>query len=163
MHSAANFSRVCVSFGANLGDAQQTVLKAIELVGQISGTHLIKASSLYETEPFEAQGPDFVNAVALFDTALQPNDFLTELQKLEDQYGRKRSFINAPRTLDLDLIFYDDLILNSDQLTLPHPRWSERAFVVIPMMDICPERVSQAHLDSIKNQFIRRIVSSNCF
>lgn len=162
MKSAANLSRVCVAFGANLGDAQRTVSKAIELVGQVSGTDLIKASSLYRSEPIEAQGPDFVNAVALFDTVLQPQDLLTELQKLEDQYGRKRPFKNAPRTLDLDLIFYDDLILNSDRLTLPHPRWSERAFVVLPMMDICPERVSQAHLDAIKNQFIERIVASNC-
>lgn len=105
MKSAANLSRVCVAFGANLGDAQRTVSKAIELVGQVSGTDLIKASSLYRSEPIEAQGPDFVNAVALFDTVLQPQDLLTELQKLEDQYGRKRPFKNAPRTLDLDLIF----------------------------------------------------------
>ncbi len=162
MQSPANVSKVFVAFGANLGDAQQTVSEAIELVGQISGTHLIKASSLYRSEPIEAQGPDFVNAVGLFDTVLQPYDLLTELQKLEDQYGRKRPFKNAPRTLDLDLIFYDDLILNSDRLTLPHPRWSERAFVVLPMMDICPDRVSQAQLDAIKNQFIQRIAVSNC-
>ncbi len=121
--------QVCVAFGANLGEAQATVLQAIQDVGALAYTQLVKASSLYASAPHEATGPEFVNAVAMYDTDLPPLELLDALQNLETIAGRERSFLNAPRTLDLDIIFYGDVALDSPRLTLPHPRWQERAFV----------------------------------
>jgi 2-amino-4-hydroxy-6-hydroxymethyldihydropteridine diphosphokinase len=149
--------QVCVAFGANLGDAQATVLQAIQDVGALANTQLQIASSLYASAPHEAIGPEFVNAVAMYDTDLPPLELLDALQNLEAIAGRERPFLNAPRTLDLDIIFYGDVALDSTRLTLPHPRWQERAFVLVPLAEISPEKVSPALLSSVANQPIRRI------
>ena len=117
----------CVALGANLGDAVATVQQALRDVAGLPGTQLLKASSLYRSAPYEAQGPDFINAVALIQTQLGPLALLHALQALELQSGRERPYKNAPRTLDLDVIFYGDVSLESPELTLPHPRWQERA------------------------------------
>jgi len=149
--------QVCVAFGANLGDAQATVLQAIQDVGALANTQLQIASSLYASAPHEAIGPEFVNAVAMYDTDLPPLELLDALQNLETIAGRERPFLNAPRTLDLDIIFYGDVALDSPRLTLPHPRWQERAFVLVPLVEISPERVSPALLSSVSNQPVSRI------
>jgi 2-amino-4-hydroxy-6-hydroxymethyldihydropteridine diphosphokinase len=149
--------QVCVAFGANLGEAQATVLQAIQDVGALAATQLVKASSLYASAPHEATGPEFVNAVAMYDTDLQPLELLDALQNLENLAGRSRPFPNAPRTLDLDIIFYGDNALDSLRLTLPHPRWQDRAFVLVPLAEISPEKVSPTLLISVSNQPIRRI------
>jgi len=146
-----------VAFGANLGDAQATVLQAIEDVGALATTQLRKVSSLYASAPHEATGPEFVNAVVMYDTDLLPLELLDALQNLEAIAGRERPFLNAPRTLDLDIIFYGDVALISTRLTLPHPRWQERAFVLVPLVEISPERVSPALLSSVSNQPVSRI------
>ena len=149
--------QVCVAFGANLGEAEATVLKAIEDVGALATTQLVKVSSLYASAPHEAVGPEFVNAVAMYDTDLPPLELLDALQNLETISGRERPFLNAPRTLDLDIIFYGNVALDSPRLTLPHPRWQERAFVLVPLAEISPDKVSPALLSSVANQPIRRI------
>jgi 2-amino-4-hydroxy-6-hydroxymethyldihydropteridine diphosphokinase len=149
--------QVCVAFGANLGDAQATVLQAIQDVGALANTHLLIASYLYASAPHEAIGPEFVNAVAMYDTDLPPLELLDALQNLETIAGRERPFLNAPRTLDLDIIFYGDVALDSPRLTLPHPRWQERAFVLVPLAEISPEKVSPALLSSVSNQPVSRI------
>ena len=149
--------QVCVAFGANLGDAQATVLQAIQDVGALANTQLQIASSLYASAPHEAIGPEFVNAVAMYDTDLPPLELLDALQNLETIAGRERPFLNAPRTLDLDIIFYGDVALDSPRLTLPHPRWQERAFVLVPLAEISPEKVSPALLSSVSNQPVSRI------
>lgn len=154
----ASSVQVCVAFGANLGDAAATVQKAILDVAALPKMQLLKVSSLYRSAPYEAQGPDFINAVALFDTQLQPHALLVALQSIEQQSGRERPYKNAPRTLDLDLIFYDDLTLNTDELVLPHPRWHERAFVVMPLAEISPERITQSQLEAVRGQSIERVV-----
>jgi len=146
-----------VAFGANLGEAEATVLKAIEDVGALATTQLVKVSSLYASAPHEAVGPEFVNAVAMYDTDLPPLELLDALQNLETISGRERPFLNAPRTLDLDIIFYGNVALDSPRLTLPHPRWQERAFVLVPLAEISPDKVSPALLSSVANQPIRRI------
>jgi 2-amino-4-hydroxy-6-hydroxymethyldihydropteridine diphosphokinase len=146
-----------VAFGANLGEAQATVLKAIEDVGALATTQLVKVSSLYASAPHEAVGPEFVNAVAMYDTDLPPLELLDALQNLETISGRERPFLNAPRTLDLDIIFYGNVALDSPRLTLPHPRWQERAFVLVPLAEISPDKVSPALLSSVANQPIRLI------
>jgi len=147
-----------VAFGANLGQAQTTVLQAIQDVGKLATTQLQIASSLYASAPHEATGPEFVNAVAIYDTDLTPLELLEALQNLEKIAGRERPFLNAPRTLDLDIIFYSGIALDSHRLTLPHPRWQKRAFVLVPLAEISPDRVSPALLASVANQPFSRIV-----
>ena len=146
-----------MAFGANLGEAQATVLHAILDVGALATSQLVKASSLYASAPHEAAGPEFVNAVAMYDTDLPPLALLDALQNLEKTAGRERPYLNAPRTLDLDIIFYGDIALDSPCLTLPHPRWQKRAFVLVPLAEISPDKVSPALLSSVANQSVRRI------
>jgi 2-amino-4-hydroxy-6-hydroxymethyldihydropteridine diphosphokinase len=133
------------------------VRQAMYDVAGLPETQLFKASSLYRSAPYEAQGPDFINAVALIHTQLSPLALLHALQALELQSGRERPFKNAPRTLDLDIIFYGDTELATQELTLPHPRWHERAFVLQPLAEVCPERVSSAQLVAVQDQAIQRM------
>lgn len=147
----------CVALGANLGDAVATVQQALRDVAGLPETQLFKASSLYRSAPYEAQGPDFINAVALLQTQLSPLKLLHALQALELQSGRERPYKNAPRTLDLDLIFYGDVASDAPELTLPHPRWHERAFVLHPLAEVWPERVSAAQLEAVQDQAIQRM------
>ena len=146
-----------MAFGANLGEAQATVLQAILDVGALATSQLVKASSLYASAPHEAAGPEFVNAVAMYDTDLPPLAMLDALQNLEKTAGRERPYLNAPRTLDLDIIFYGDIALDSPRLTLPHPRWQKRAFVLVPLAEISSDRVSPALLLNVANQPVSRI------
>lgn len=146
-----------MAFGANLGEAQATVFQAIQDVGALATTQLVKASYLYASAPHEATGPEFVNAVAMYDTDLPPLALLDALQNLEKTAGRERPYLNAPRTLDLDIIFYGDIALDSPRLTLPHPRWQERAFVLVPLAEISADKVSPALLSSVANQSVSRI------
>ena len=146
-----------MAFGANLGEAQTTVLQAIQDVGALANTQLQIASSLYASAPHEAIGPEFVNAVAMYDTDLPPLELLDALQNLEKTAGRERPYLNAPRTLDLDMIFYGDVALDSPRLTLPHPRWQMRAFVLVPLAEISSDRVSPALLSNVANQPVSRI------
>jgi 2-amino-4-hydroxy-6-hydroxymethyldihydropteridine diphosphokinase len=147
----------CVALGANLGDAVTTVQQALRDVAGLPDTQRVKASSLYRSAPYEAQGPDFINAVVLVQTQLSPLALLHALQALELQCGRERPFKNAPRTLDLDLIFYGDVTLSTPELTLPHPRWHERAFVLLPLAEVWPERVSTIQLAAVQDQAIHRM------
>ena len=149
--------RACVALGANLGDATATVCAAIDALARLPQTRLHRASSLYRSAPHEAQGPDFINAVALIDTELSADDLLSALQALELAQGRERPYKNAPRTLDLDLIFYGDERRQTERLTLPHPRWHERAFVLLPLAEIWPERVSAAQRQAVQDQPIEKI------
>jgi 2-amino-4-hydroxy-6-hydroxymethyldihydropteridine diphosphokinase len=147
----------CLALGANLGDAVATVQQALRDVAALPETQLFKASSLYRSAPYEAQGPDFINGVVLVQTQLSPLALLHALQALELQSGRERPYKNAPRTLDLDIIFYADVVLATPELTLPHPRWHERAFVLFPLAEVWPERVSIEQLAAVHGQAIQRI------
>lgn len=146
-----------VAIGANLGEAKQTVLSALRALSELSGTRVVSRSGLYRTAPHEAQGPDFVNAVARIDTALTAPALLDALHVIERQAGRLRPYVNAPRTLDLDVIFYGDAQMHSPQLTLPHPRWRERAFVLYPLADVAPERVDPGDLAKVAGQGVERL------
>jgi 2-amino-4-hydroxy-6-hydroxymethyldihydropteridine diphosphokinase len=129
-----------VALGANLGDRLATVRTAIDGLGRLG---IVRArSSVYETEPVGYAGqPAYLNAVVRLDTELDPMALLRGLLAIEQEFGRVRTFPNAPRTLDLDLLLYDDLVLDEEQLTVPHPRMSERAFVLVPLHEIAPELI----------------------
>ena len=158
---SVEMAQAFIALGANLGDAPASVRQALAELEQLPHTSVIQASSLYKTAPYEAQGPDFINAVAWVQTTLSPLDLLHALQALETRQGRERPYKNAPRTLDLDLIFYDKVVLSTPELTLPHPRWQERAFVLHPLAEIAPERVSGALLAAVQNQAIERLPANS--
>ncbi|WP_408647820.1 2-amino-4-hydroxy-6-hydroxymethyldihydropteridine diphosphokinase [Xenophilus arseniciresistens] len=146
-----------VGLGANLGDAAATVRRSLQALGRLPQTRLLRQSSLYRSAPVDAGGPDFINAVAEVRTALAPLALLAELQRLELEEGRERPFRNAPRTLDLDLLLYGDSRLETPALTVPHPRMDERAFVLLPLAEIAPQRVSAAQLHAVSGQRIDRL------
>ena len=147
-----------VALGANLGDARAAVLQAFEALACWPGMQVTGRSALYRTAPHEAQGPDFINAVARIDTRLTAPDLLDALQAIEHQAGRSRPYVNAPRSLDLDLLFYGDAVMQGPRLTVPHPRWCERAFVLYPLADVCPGRVCVDMLAAVQGQPIERLV-----
>ena len=146
-----------IALGANLGDARATVFQAIQALSQLPGTTVLKHSSLYRSAPVDATGPDFINAVAEVATTLSPQTLLEALQALEQDAGRQRPYRNAPRTLDLDILLYDDLTLDSPTLVIPHPRMATRAFVLLPLAEIAPERVTPAQLHAVAQQAIARL------
>jgi 2-amino-4-hydroxy-6-hydroxymethyldihydropteridine diphosphokinase len=129
-----------IGLGANLGDRMTTLQTAIQRLQTLGSIE--RVSSLYETEPVGyLEQPPFLNAVVALDTALAPAELVGALLSIERDLGRMRSFPNAPRTLDLDLLMVDNMILDTPELTLPHPRLHERAFVLVPLVEIAPELV----------------------
>jgi len=146
-----------VALGANLGQAAAAVRGALDALDHTPGLRLVRASSLYRSAPHEAQGPDFVNAVAEIATTLSAPDLLGALQAIETAAGRERPYRHAPRTLDLDLLFYGEGRIDSPTLTVPHPRWRERAFVLLPLAEIAPHRVPAEALAAVAGQAIERL------
>lgn len=146
-----------VALGANLGQAAQTVLRAIAALGTLPGTSVTCSSSLYRTAPVDSSGPDYVNAVVEISTTFSAPDLLFQLQKIEHSEGRERQWRNAPRTLDLDLLLYGAATIDSASLTVPHPRMRERAFVMVPLAEIAPEWTTMARQPHIQNQQVERM------
>lgn len=130
--------RAKIGIGANLGNARDTVLQAMERLAQLPKSKLTLQSSLYLTAPLDADGDDYVNAVVEINTELDALTLLDLLQELELAFGRERPYRNAPRTLDLDLLLYGQQEIHTDTLIVPHPRMSERAFVLLPLLQIDP-------------------------
>lgn len=128
-----------VGLGANLGEPRAQVLDALDELDALPHTRVAARSSLYASAPvgFAAQ-PTFVNAVARLDTSLAPQALLAALQAIEQRHGRTRSFANAPRRLDLDLLLYGDEHIDTPTLVVPHPRMHERAFVLVPLLEVAP-------------------------
>ena len=146
-----------VALGANLGDATQALREALQRMARTPGLRLVRASSLYRTAPVDASGPDYVNAVAEVGTTLTAPGLLAALQAIENAAGRERPYRNAPRTLDLDLLLYGGARIDSPQLTVPHPRMWERAFVLVPLSEVAPDRVSDQMLKRVSDQAIQRV------
>jgi 2-amino-4-hydroxy-6-hydroxymethyldihydropteridine diphosphokinase len=130
-----------VGVGANLGDARANVLDALARLAALPGGALLHTSGLYRTAPIDSSGDHYINAVACLDTTLSAHDLLAALQEIEQAHGRERPYRNAPRTLDLDLLLYGDEIIDSPDLTVPHPRMHQRAFVLVPLYEIAPDAV----------------------
>lgn len=127
-----------IGLGANLGDAAQSLRDAACTLANTPGIEGLQLSPLYETEPIDSSGPDYVNAVAALRTRLDPQALLAVLQAIERAHGRQRPYRNAPRTLDLDLLWYDGQSIDTPTLVVPHPRMHLRAFVLKPLMDLAP-------------------------
>ena len=128
-----------VGMGANIGEPRAQLLAAWEAIGRMPQTHAIARSSLYRSAPmgYENQ-PDFLNCVARLDTTLEPRALLSRLQQIERDLGRVRSFRDAPRTIDLDLLLYGSETIDTPDLVVPHPRMHERAFVLEPLAELDP-------------------------
>jgi 2-amino-4-hydroxy-6-hydroxymethyldihydropteridine diphosphokinase len=128
--------RSYIGLGANLGDPREAIRTALRELAATPDLTLLKVAPLYASAPIDSSGPNYINTVASLDTSLGPQELLAVLQKIELLHGRERPYINAPRTLDLDLLLYDDIKLDSPTLIIPHPRMHQRAFVLKPLYDI---------------------------
>ena len=148
-----------VALGANLGDAAATLREAIAAINAVPDCSVKKTSSLYQTAPLETlpgheAGGDYINAVVEIETSLPAPTLLQHLQQIEQAAGRQRTFTNAPRTLDLDLLLYGSGSIDSVNLVVPHPRMWQRAFVLVPLAEIARALVSDLHLQAVQNQKI---------
>jgi 2-amino-4-hydroxy-6-hydroxymethyldihydropteridine diphosphokinase len=136
--------RALIALGGNVGDVRATFQRAIANICGMAQAALLARSSDYATPPWgETEQARFVNACIDIDTSLDPHALLFVLQKIEAKFGRDRAKEThwGPRTLDLDLVAYDDVSMQKPELTLPHPRLFERAFVLVPLAEIAPDRV----------------------
>jgi 2-amino-4-hydroxy-6-hydroxymethyldihydropteridine diphosphokinase len=132
--------RAFIGLGANLGEPEAQVRRAIAALGTLPRTRLLATSSLYRSAPVGVgEQPDFINAVAQIETALSARALLEELLTAEARFGRERPSPGAPRTLDLDLLLYGDEVIAAPGLAVPHPRMHERAFVLMPLAEIAPQ------------------------
>lgn len=152
-----------IGIGANLGDAQGSVRAAIERLGRLPGTRVTGESSLFRTAPVDATGDDYVNAVARIETKLEAHALLQSLHAIESDFGRERPYRNAPRTIDLDLLLYGQQTISRPELTVPHPRMTERAFTLIPLLQLDPfitipgRGPAHAFVTAVAGQSISRI------
>jgi len=155
-----------IALGANLGDAAAALRLAAKAIAQLPQTQLVKASRIYKTAPLVSGGDqpsaidsaplggDYLNAVVKVETGLSAPALLQSLQHIEQAAGRERPYPNAPRTLDLDLLLYGSASIDSAQLTVPHPRMWERAFVLVPLAEIAPGFVDDLRLQAVRHQQI---------
>lgn len=134
-----NSTIVAIALGSNLGDRDAHLDVAVSRLSQLLSD--VTVSSRYDTAPVGVVGeqPTYLNAALVGRTALEPHALLRELQAIERADGRERPYVNAPRTLDLDLILFGESIIDDDELVVPHPRFRERAFVLEPLSEIAPE------------------------
>lgn len=153
-----------VGIGSNLDDPRAHVLRALDELDRLPHSRVVKKSSLFRSAPLGyASQPDFINAVAQLETGLEAERLLAELQEIEARHGRSRSFPNAPRTLDLDLLLFGQSETSTPNLGIPHARMHERAFVLKPLLEISPEVVipgrgpARAYLDACHNQETEKV------
>ena len=152
-------ARVGISLGSNLGDRVSNLSKAIVCLGDARSTSHLLVSGLFETAPVKCHpdSPDFFNCVIEIETELSPVDLLDFTQDIERKLGRPDERArNAPRPVDLDLLYYEEIVLQSDRLSLPHPRLQERAFVVLPLLEIRPDLKAQFGLNDLSGQTIKK-------
>ncbi|PID29534.1 MAG: 2-amino-4-hydroxy-6-hydroxymethyldihydropteridine diphosphokinase [Candidatus Cloacimonadota bacterium] len=143
-------NRVILSLGSNIGDKKKNLTYAIRLLVENCG-NLVKSSSFYITEPVGYKDQDdFINIAIIMETELTPIEMLEKIGKIEGSLGRKRTFKDAPRTIDIDIITFGDSIISTENLTIPHPRYRERLFVLKPMYEIDPEFTDPSTKESIK-------------
>ena len=134
--------RAAIALGSNIGDPEAQVTRAFDEIAALPGTRVLARSKLLRTKPVGyADQPDFINAVALVETSLAPRALLESLLAIEQRHGRSRTIPNGPRTLDLDIILYGDKVIDEPGLKVPHPRATERPFVMEPLRQVWPDVV----------------------
>lgn len=128
-----------LGFGSNIGNRSEFIEKAIEEVRGLKGTEIIKLSSIYETEPWGVSGQgDYLNSAAEIRTELEPQELLGELKRIEKTLGRSDAKRWSEREIDIDLLFYDDRIIDAEAMKVPHPQIENRRFVLVPLTEISP-------------------------
>ena len=142
-------SIAAIALGSNLGDSRTILEQALIQLNQASGITLTERSHWYQTAPIGPPQPDYLNGCALLSVQLTPNALLETLLQIEQQFGRVRQERWGPRTLDLDLILFDDLVLKTPTLEIPHPRFRERAFVLEPLAEIAADWIDPISQDAI--------------
>ncbi|MBE9122395.1 2-amino-4-hydroxy-6-hydroxymethyldihydropteridine diphosphokinase [Tychonema sp. LEGE 07199] len=151
-------TKCAIALGSNLGDSLATLSSAIATLNNTPEITVKSHSSWYKTAPVGPPQPDYINACAILEAALEPKQLLAALLEIEIKFNRIRREKWGPRTLDLDLLLYDDLILETPTLTLPHPRMTERAFVLVPLAEIAPDWVHPVTKSAI-DQLVQKV---NC-
>ena len=157
-----------LGLGANLGDARQSLKDAVVCLAQQHAITVLAKSSLYRTAPIDAGGDDYYNLVVKLETSLSASGLLALCHRIEHHFGRERPFRNAPRTLDLDIVLYGDTCIDEPDLTVPHPRAFERAFVLVPLVEIDPDLVipgfgrADALLPALAHQRIDKVKTCCC-
>lgn len=138
---SGNLTRCAIALGSNIGDSRAILDRAMGILAETSGISLKAQSSWYKTAPVGPPQPNYINGCALLDVALTPQELLAVILDIEKKFGRVRKERWGPRTLDIDIILFDDIILETPKLTIPHPRMRERAFVLVPLAEIAPDWV----------------------
>ena len=131
--------KCAIALGSNLGNSLDTLNSSLTVLDSNPGINFIAVSSWYQTKPIGPPQPNYLNGCAILDVKQTPEELLVLLQAIELQFGRIRREKWGARTLDLDILLYDDLIINTPNLTIPHPRMNERAFVLFPLAEIAPQ------------------------
>lgn len=153
--------RVFLGLGSNVGDREEFIEQAYFLIGKIKGVEVMRRSSNYETQPEgDSDQPAFINAVLEIKTELPPKKLMSEFQQIETALGRERETEWGPRTIDIDLLFYDNLILSEDNLQIPHPLVHERLFILEPLKEIAPGFIHPVIEKSIEDLLEERKVDS---
>lgn len=156
--------QVFIALGANMAQPAKQVRRAIALLCLLPHTRLVKTSSFYSTTPVGyLEQADFINAVVEISTVLSARELLESLLAIESALGRERQFPNGPRTIDLDILLHGDSRVDQSELTVPHPRMHERAFVLVPLTEIAPDVIIPGHglardlLPSVADQSLKRL------
>jgi 2-amino-4-hydroxy-6-hydroxymethyldihydropteridine diphosphokinase len=161
-------ARAFIGFGGNIGDTRQLITDAIVCLAQRSQLEILAKSCFYQSAPVEALGGDYINAVIEIETQLSPYGLLHVCQAIEQEFGRERPYANAPRTLDLDILFYEGVTQSETELMLPHPKIVERSFVLLPLLEIAPNFFLpdfgelKAYLPKVAHQRIEKLPCRNC-
>jgi 2-amino-4-hydroxy-6-hydroxymethyldihydropteridine diphosphokinase len=161
-------AKAYIGFGGNIGDTRQIITDAIVCLALRSELQILAKSCLYQSAPVEASGGDYINAVIEVETELTPYGLLHVCQAIEREFGRERPYSNAPRTLDLDILSFDDVTQNETELILPHPRIIERSFVLLPLLEIAPDFFLpnlgelKTYLPKVAHQRIEKLPCRNC-
>ncbi len=157
-----------IGLGGNIGDTKQLIKDAIVCLAQHPELRILTRSCMYQSAPVDAEGDDFINAVISLETDLSPEELLRICQQVEQSFGRERPYLNAPRTLDLDVLAYDQLAIHNEALTIPHPRMIERSFVLYPLLEIAPDidlpgfgKLTK-YIPNVKHQRIEKVKGCNC-
>ena len=155
LFSPPSLQQAAIALGSNLGDSRANLEGALDALDQAAGVRVLARSSWYRSAPIGPVQPDYLNGCAVLEVSLAPEALLELLLATEQRFGRVRTERWGPRSLDLDLIFYGQLLLDSERLQLPHPRMAERGFVLLPLAEIAP-----AWIDPRSGRSVRQLATA---